>query len=476
MNYKKISLSLVTILGLTSLNAIEMKPVGFKAVGMGGTGVASSRGSLAGYYNPALLRFSDHTTEISINAGVGVRESNLIDNMDKLSDIDLEATLQNIGDNSYLGKKELNGNISAGTSNDNIDINSIKSAQNILKSIGTNNAFQVSVIPSLATQISDAFAIGVYANIDISLGLKIDSNYLDLIFKDSNHNINSFDGDNNSDYHSYNPINDTYTINTKDEYEASSLEHANDNGINYIAINSMALVEIPISYAKAYNWNSGRYSFGINLKPMSLITLSHQEKLGESSDDAIDDDSDEYETTYKPTIGLDLGFAYRPSNSKLTLGLVGKNINSPTFEVDTSNTGRTKDYKIDPLFRAGVSMPAWNDNIEFALDFDLTKNDTIIENEQSQFVGAGIELHPTSWFALRVGAMQDIASTKFDDGTIATAGIGIGTKWLQLDLSAMVSTNKGEFDGEEIPRYTSVNFSLVSKWGDGYNKKRPNHN
>ena len=67
-----------------------MKPIGFKAVSMGGTGVGSSRGSLSGYYNPALLSFSDNKTEISINAGVRLRENNLVDNVDKLSDLEID--------------------------------------------------------------------------------------------------------------------------------------------------------------------------------------------------------------------------------------------------------------------------------------------------------------------------------------------------------------------------------------------------
>jgi hypothetical protein len=206
---------------------------------------------------------------------------------------------------------------------------------------------------------------------------------------------------------------------------------------------------------------------------MSLVTSKQKVKLGESSDNA-DDDASDYETTYSPTLGLDLGIAYRPKNSKMTIGLVGKNINSPKFKVDTTPRSNPQgDYTIDPLFRAGLSVPIWNDNIEFAIDADLTKNDTTIKGEQSQMVGMGIELHPASWFALRVGAMQDMASEKFDDGTILTAGFGFGLKWFQFDLSAMMSTNKGEYDGSSIPRYASVNLSLLSRWGDGYNQKQP---
>jgi len=234
----------------------------------------------------------------------------------------------------------------------------------------------------------------------------------------------------------------------------------------------MALAELPISYARLYDGSKGAWSVGANLKPMSLTTYSQKLKLGDSSDKAENsgDDSSK-ETTYKSTIGLDLGIAYRPTNSEFTLGLMGKNINSPKFKVNHSQTGVTEDFKIDPLVRAGVSVPFWNDQAEFAFDIDLTKNKTLIESEKSQLIGGGVELHPSSWFALRLGAMQDIASKKFDDGVIMTAGVGFGLKWLQFDISAMMSSKSGEYDGSTIPRYAAVNFSLVSKWGDGYNRK-----
>jgi hypothetical protein len=290
-----------------------------------------------------------------------------------------------------------------------------------------------------------------------------------------------FYDEDNDKYYQYDPTDedhpghDVYVLYTdnnqgKEAYETSSLEYANNNGINYVEVNSVTVAEVPISYAKLFDTKNGSLSVGASIKPMNVVTTAQKVSLGTSSDDA-DDDSDNYETTYDPTIGLDLGFAYRPVDSKITFGLVGKNINTPTFKVDQSDTNTTEDFKIDPMVRAGVSLPVWNDNIEFAFDIDLTKNDTIIQGEQSQYVGAGIELHPSSWFSLRVGAMQDLASEKFDDGTIVTAGLGFGLKWLQFDLSAMASTNSGEYDGNSIPKYVAINASLISRWGDGYNKK-----
>jgi len=509
----KIMLSVLASTITTSIYAYDMKPVGFKAMSMGGTGVASTRGSLSGYYNPALLRFSDYTTEVSLNVGARVRESNLIDSMDQLSDLNFEDTIDMLSDNAENGNLQVTADIKngklitaeedillssselssiasisngsvvnidgitftkkdddtlfytqSGTSNNRNTIENLDTAIDIITNkIGTNNAFLVSVTPSFTAQISDAFAVGIYGDVDMGFRINIDNNYNKLITKQQN--------DSGSDlYYSYDPSTDIYAVTSdKSDYEKYSIEYANENDINYISVDSMVLAEVPISYAKMYEWNSGTWSFGLNLKPMTLTSYSYQASLGESSDD-VDEDLEDYETTYKSTIGIDLGLAYQPVNSKMTFGFIAKNINSPTFKVDTTETNED-DYKLDAMLRAGVSVPFWNDNIEFAFDVDLTKNDTLIEDEQSQYIGAGLEFHPASWFSLRVGAMQDIAAEKFDDGTIMTGGIGFGAKWLQLDLSAMVSSKSGTYDGDDIPRYTALNVALVSKWGDGYNKK-----
>jgi len=476
MNKSLIKLCLAFSFVLTSLNAYEMKPVGFKAVGMGGTGVASTRGSLSSYYNPALLRFSDYTSELSINAGVRLREANIIEHIDTLSKIDFGETVDNIADNVKPGNKEgiAYGNSLnvKGKNNTDKDRKNITTAQETLKKIGSKNAVEISVEASFATQFSDAFAIGFYKHIDYGLNLNINPNYTDLIFKEKKSQGTLY-----YQYLADDPKRkgkDLYRgyvipLEGKNAYEKTSIEYALKNEINYIQLNGEDLNEIPLSYAHLFNTKRGSLSVGGSLKFMTLKTTYKKVALGEKSD-KLTDDLEDSTTTYKTNLGLDLGVAFRPKDSKVTLGLVAKNIYLPKFKVEESKNGNNKDYKIDALYRAGISVPVWNNNIEFALDVDLTKNETLIKDEKSQMLGVGVELHPSSWFALRLGAMKDLASETYDDGTIMTGGLGIGLKWFQIDLSAMVSSNKGRYDNEDIPRYISANLSIISRWGYGYNK------
>ena len=177
-------------------------------------------------------------------------------------------------------------------------------------------------------------------------------------------------------------------------------------------------------------------------------------------DSKSDNLSDELDNAKRKdtSFGVDVGFLYKPEIiSNLAIGLVGKNLNTPKF--GTASGGK---MEIDPQVRAGFAYDLGGDRISFALDADLTENETFIPNYNSQFVGGGVNLHPFSWFSFRVGLMENISES--DEGIIYTGGFSIGIKWLQLDVAAEMASKKGEFEGDEIPRYARVQVALVSKW------------
>lgn len=454
MNYKKITLSLATIFSLTSLNAYEMKPVGFKATGMGGAGVASSRGSLATYYNPALVGLRDYDAEISLNLGIGIRENKLIDTVDQLEKLGLTDTVDRIAANAPVS-----------STNTQTDKDNIQTAQDILNKIPAGNGLQVTPSLSIATQFSEYFAIGAYFSAEIRANMVIDKNRLNIIVKDEN----------TGNYFSYDPVNDAYTVSTEASYTEKSLQYALEGDKNvqndsttYLNVSAISIAEVPISFAYPIEQDRGILSLGITVKPMSVETFTKNFDIDTKSTN-ISDEYDKNKKTYT-SIGVDLGLAYQEKNTGLILAVVGKNINNPTFKTEALN-GKVETFELKPFFRAGISLPVWNDNIEFALDADLQQSDTTYEGMKSQYVGGGIELHPTSWFSLRAGLMKNIASESIDEGLIYTAGFGFGLKWFQFDLSAQVSQNTGRYDGDDIPKYANVNLSLVSKWGDEYNRK-----
>lgn len=118
--------------------------------------------------------------------------------------------------------------------------------------------------------------------------------------------------------------------------------------------------------------------------------------------------------------------------------------------------------KIEPMVRAGVAYNIF-ESLEVAVDFDITKNKTLVSGVQNQMLGGGLNYHPASWFSLRGGLMQDL-DAKDSAGVTYTAGIGFGLKWLQLDLSAQMASKTETIDGTSYPGYAKVNLALISRW------------
>jgi hypothetical protein len=427
---KKLALTSLLIGALSSVNALEFQPVGFESISMGGAGVASAKGSNAGYYNPALLAKSKLDVEVAVGVGLGIRENNLADNLDTLSNTDLTNTIDTIANNALTP-----------ANNTQATRDNLKLAQDTLKAIGTSNGLALMPTGFLGIQVKN-FGLGIYGLADMTARLNVDSSKTDLILE--------FGGN----YYSYNPTTNSYALSTQAQYQTSSLDYALDNKDTYLQLSGIALTEVPLSYAHKFDTSFGDLSIGASLKFMSGTTYNQKIEVDTASDDVEDlFDSSEKKSS---NIGFDLGVLYNPSAlDKLAIGFVAKNVNTPKFETITS-----AEYEVEPMLRAGIAYDF--DLFDVALDFDLSKNKTFIDDYESQYVGGGINFNPLSWFSVRVGAMQNLADDV--EGTILTAGLGFGLKWIQIDVSGQMSSESGSFDGEEIPKYSKVNLAFVSKW------------
>src|SRR5690606_39023922 len=110
----------------------------------------------------------------------------------------------------------------------------------------------------------------------------------------------------------------------------------------------------------------------------------------------------------------------------LTLALVGKNLNSPSF--DRINGG---EFKLDPMVRAGASYKI--SFVELAFDVDLTENESI-NGIKSQYVGGGASFD-LFILDLNAGLMKNLSSND-DSGLIYTAGVSMGP----VELSAQMAS------------------------------------
>ena len=143
---------LISSIVTASLFGFEFQPMGFKSIGMGGAGVANASGSFASYYNPALLAKSNYSAEFALSAGVGVREINLIDPIDKLANTyHLSDTIDTIADHAPMSG-----------SNDKTTRKNIEGSLDEIYKLSQGNGFNVEPTVAFGVQMGN-FSIGLYA-------------------------------------------------------------------------------------------------------------------------------------------------------------------------------------------------------------------------------------------------------------------------------------------------------------------------
>ena len=424
-----IKLSLTTTLLLTStfLSAMQFQTIGYKSVAMGGATVASSSGSAATYNNPALLGKSKYSVEVSLAAGASLYDHGAGASMKSLDDTDFLDTLDRVSQEISQGVITISPT----------DVNNLYSGKDVIIAMD-GKAAETSPHAYLAAQVY-GFGFGVFGTSDAVSIAHVDQDRTRLIFEDpSGYSELNSDG--------------SITFNISEaEYNANSMEYAINNGTTYAQVDAIGIVEIPLAYGHKFETAAGNVYVGGTLKYMMATTYTEKYKIDntDSVSSTIESDSSDF--------GLDFGLAYEPSFSKdLTLALVAKNLNTPEFTFGIST------IKVEPMVRVGVAYDIF-ESLEIAMDVDVTSNKTLLETVENQMIGGGLNYHPASWFALRGGLMQNLASND-QAGIIYTVGLGFGTKWLQLDLSGEMSSNSQTVQDTTYPRYAKVNLALISRW------------
>jgi len=420
----KLSLAVLAALCVTSVSAMQFQTLGYKSVGMGGAGVASSSGSVATYNNPALLAKSTYNVEVSLGGGISTYDHGAGASMQALDNSGFIDTMDKISNDT--------GSLTESDKQNLID------GKNIVMAMDSDS---VELAPQayFAAQVS-GFGIGVFGSSD-AVGTAVVSQAHDqLIFTDDGTNYIHIDDNGNE------------TPSTAVAYTSSSIDYAVNNNLTYVQAVGIGLAEVPVAYGHKFELSGGNIMIGGAAKFMQAITYT--ETLSIDNSGSSDDKNDKTSTSF----GIDLGLAYEPSFAKdLTIAIVAKNLNSPEFDFIDGST-----HSIDPMIRAGIAYNIF-DSLEIAADIDLTENDTFVGEVKSQMLGGGLNFQPTSWFSLRGGLMQNLDSNDKAE-MIYTAGLGIGVKWFQIDLSGQMSQNTTTVDGQEYPQYAKVNLALISRW------------
>ena len=213
-------------------------------------------------------------------------------------------------------------------------------------------------------------------------------------------------------------------------------------------VKSIDITEIPIGYAYKFQTPVGNLSAGIAVKFMNASFGSRSTKFDQNfnKDDlenTVIKDVFKVVNNKDSSFGVDLGVTYAPREN-FTIGLVGKNLNTPTFSFGDSQ------IKVRPQARLGIGYELGK-YVTIAADADLTNNDVWnLTNSklQSQKMGVGVDVD-FAFFDIRAGVAKDLRQ---DNGAILSAGLGLGF----IDVAVAFSTQKGEFNGSTVPQYVAL--------------------
>lgn len=344
-------------------------------------------------------------------------------------------------------------------SNKSLDksMSDIAMVQNALQDNHMNLVSQNGIVLQLGSRpLNDmigTFAVGLFGSLYSNISLNANADRLRLIIEAG------------GQYYELKITDDGYTYGLSDKasYDnhslIASLQDTNTQNAHSIYMTSFVLSEIPVGYARTFYFKNGNLNIGIAGKLMNSVSM--QSKIAITTKTNFNAEmnkivQDFKNTTMDKAIGVDVGAVYEidlPKFRYLTLGLVGKNLNSPTF------TSTLQDITIKPQARAGIAYYTQS-GFNLAFDVDLTQNDIIAfstKDQKSQMVGGGAGF---IWkgFDLRLGAMKDLRQ---DNGLILTGGINVLGL---IDIALQSSTKFTDIQGYPMPQYLSLRVGGSLSW------------
>jgi hypothetical protein len=229
----------------------------------------------------------------------------------------------------------------------------------------------------------------------------------------------------------------------------------NESNLN---IKAGSFTEVAFGYGRYFNkWLSG-LAVGANLKAVNGIIANQTFRFMEDdkTKDATNDMFNNTKSSWKPA--MDIGFLWEVNDKypkipmRPRVGLVIRNINSPKFDGPNDTS-----YKLDRQARLGLAISPLN-FWHFAMDMDITKNETAVKGYDSRQLAFGTEINIINRKAfnipLRAGISKNLAESS--SKSAYSLGTGINLLFMHFDVSAQMSSDKTEIDGTKYPNKLMV--------------------
>lgn len=494
---KRLTLAAVFFLApVSALRPEEWVIVGPRAMGMGGAGVALTRGGLSSYWNPAglappSLQRSPTFWDVEVPVGASAYAAKdffreVDDVAEILDDLDLDA-IENILDDPGL----------------NLDAQQIQSLTRLIveelpdlnrpgsglvsqasagvmarvwqigfSALGIAHAGGLARVDLTNVSLGDeglTGAIGAgadrtgqlspagqaFADQLAGAGLATQNQAEELVFQSEQAGVDV------SDPTIQGRITDLLDATADNAGGGAGNSFSNNNtGADFRGI---LLQEYALSFAQPF---FSVLSVGVNAKLMNGMTYFKSYTLRELDDvkGFKDDLFDRENREESLAFGVDAGLLLQPT-PWLSLGAVGRNLNNPEF--DFKGPG---DFEIERQFRAGVGIEPFANTSSFfslglAADIDIVKNKSeSLPGYESQILGGGAEIGLGDVLFLRAGVSKNLRESAED--LLVHAGLGLRLWVFNLDAAATLSPDLTEIttgvddDPTKVPERAGLSIQL----------------
>ncbi len=474
MNSKKylvaVTCSMVVLSG-QALSA-EFAPASVRALGMGGSSVASTHGVDASYWNPAAYGFFGREGAVSDNNRLAEKDFGL--------DVDAGLAAYTFGPLD-ANRIKIEALPDPSTLTGQLNATQIQQAAQVVSGLSTLDTSpmgaNLSVNGTVGARVAN-YGLGIRAAVDLNSSITIDATNVGFgnVFTSFTNGVvlptlpttTYFNAQQVNEMISALTTNAGLTVGEANAvvaaYDqalagtAAGQEQQNTDAMIVIAqaagtdlannttalsLRGVAIAEVGFTYGYAFSDN---LSVGGVLKYMQADIVAWDTKLfSQNTSISFDRNNTERSTAF----GLDVGVMYRIPSWQV--GLTVKNINAPSFEHSGAGTFSNTPYvyELKPQVKFGAAwMPM--DTLSVELGYDLTENEGATAESKTQYWNFGLEWDAWKVLAIRVGAFNNMSQ---DIGIVPTAGLGLNLWAARVDLAVAMSSSEVVLDGSKVPAY-----------------------